>query len=83
MPAPGHSHATHGLRIVNARVPLCLLEGDFPDAGEGLALVDIDVANGAIAGIAPAGTRATGGRRHRPERWAGLDRSGRPAHAPR
>jgi len=56
MPTPGHGHATDGLRIANARVPLSLLEGDFPDAGEGLALVDIDVADGAIAAIAAAGT---------------------------
>jgi cytosine/creatinine deaminase len=58
MPTSERCHATDGLRVARARVPLCLLEGDFPDAGEGLALVDIDVANGAIAGIAPAGTGA-------------------------
>jgi cytosine/creatinine deaminase len=56
MPTPGHGHATDGLRITNARVPLCLLEDELADAGEGLALVDIDIANGAIAGIAAAGT---------------------------
>jgi cytosine/creatinine deaminase len=42
------------LRITEARVPLCLLEGDFADAGEGLALVDIEIAQGRIARVEPA-----------------------------
>jgi cytosine/creatinine deaminase len=42
------------LRITDARVPLCLLEGDFADAGEGLALVDIEIAQGRIARVEPA-----------------------------
>jgi cytosine/creatinine deaminase len=47
------------LRITNARVPLCLLEGDFADAGEQLAPVDLDVAGGRIAGISAAGSALT------------------------
>ena len=43
------------LRIANARVPLCLLEGDFADAGEQLALVDLDIESDRIAGISVAG----------------------------
>ena len=43
------------LRIANARVPLCLLEGDFADAGEQLALVDLDIEGDRIAGISVAG----------------------------
>jgi cytosine/creatinine deaminase len=43
------------LRIANARVPLCLLEGDFADAGEQVALVDLDVADGRVSGIGVAG----------------------------
>jgi cytosine deaminase len=43
------------LRIANARVPLCLLDGAFPDAGEQVALVDLDVADGRVSGISPAG----------------------------
>jgi cytosine deaminase len=43
------------LTITDARVPLCLLEGGFADAGEGLARVDIEIAEGRIAGVAPAG----------------------------
>ena len=43
------------LRIANARVPLCLLEGDFVDAGEQLALVDLDIEGDRIAGISVAG----------------------------
>ncbi|HET9272895.1 MAG TPA: cytosine deaminase, partial [Methyloceanibacter sp.] len=54
MPAPGPGHATDGLRIASARVPLCLLEGDFADAGEGLALVDIDIADGRITAVRAA-----------------------------
>ena len=48
----------HGrLRITNARVPLCLLDGDFADAGDQLALVDLDVEDGRIARIGAAGSR--------------------------
>jgi cytosine deaminase len=43
------------LRVRAARVPLCLLEGDFADAGDGLALVDIDIRDGRITAV-----RATG-----------------------
>jgi cytosine/creatinine deaminase len=42
------------LRITDARVPLCLLDGAFADAGEELALVDIAIADGRIAGLNPA-----------------------------
>jgi cytosine deaminase len=45
------------LRIANARVPLSLLEGDFADVGDQLALVDLDVENGRIARISRAGSR--------------------------
>ena len=44
-------------RLANARVPLCLLDpapAGIGDAGDGLALVDIDIADGAIAALAPA-----------------------------
>jgi cytosine/creatinine deaminase len=44
------------LRIANARVPLCLLDGDFTDAGSQLALVDLDIESGRVAGISAAGT---------------------------
>jgi cytosine/creatinine deaminase len=44
------------LRIVNARVPLCLLDGDFADAGSRLALVDLDIESGRVAGISAAGS---------------------------
>jgi cytosine deaminase len=44
------------LRIANARVPLCLLEGHFADAGEQLALVDLDLEDGRISGINVAGS---------------------------
>ena len=44
------------LRIANARVPLCLLDGDFADHGEQLALVDLDLDGGRIAGISAAGS---------------------------
>ncbi len=43
------------LRIANARVPLCLLDGGFADAGEGLARVDIEVVDGRISSVVPAG----------------------------
>jgi cytosine deaminase len=43
------------LRITNARVPLCLLEAKLADAGEGLALVDIDIAGERIVRVTPAG----------------------------
>jgi cytosine/creatinine deaminase len=46
----------HRLTITDARVPLCLLEGGFADACEGLARVDIDIADGRIAGLHPAAT---------------------------
>ena len=42
------------LRIANARVPLCLLEGEAIDAGEQLALVDLDLEGGRITGISMA-----------------------------
>jgi len=58
MPMQGHGHATNALRIANARVPLCLLEGEFADLGEGLALVDIEVADGAIAAVTAVGTKS-------------------------
>ncbi len=45
------------LRIRDARAPLCLLEGDFADAGDGLALVDIDIGDGRIIAIRPAGSK--------------------------
>ena len=42
------------LRISDARVPLCLLEGRFADRGEGRGRVDIEIADGRIAGLSPA-----------------------------
>jgi cytosine/creatinine deaminase len=51
MPAAGR------LQIADARVPLCLLEGPFADAGEGLARVDIEIAGGRIVGVQPAGSQ--------------------------
>jgi cytosine deaminase len=57
MPAPERGRATGGLRIANARVPFCLLEGRFADAGEGLALVDIDIADGRIAAVSAASSK--------------------------
>jgi cytosine deaminase len=47
------------LRIANAGVPLCLIEGGFADAGEQLAAVDIDLAGGRISGISSAGSDPT------------------------
>jgi cytosine deaminase len=44
------------LRIANARVPLGLLERDHNDAGEQLAHVDIDIADGRILAIGRAGS---------------------------
>jgi cytosine/creatinine deaminase len=44
------------LRIANARVPLCLLDGDFTDAGEQLTLLDLDIEEGRIAAIHAAGS---------------------------
>ena len=58
------------LRIANARVPLCVLEGDFADAGEQLALVDLDIVDGRIARIGAAGHEAA------PEDAAVLDQDG-------
>jgi cytosine deaminase len=49
--------ATHALKITNASVPVCLLEGDFTDAGDGLARVDIGIEDGRIVAVRPAGTR--------------------------
>ena len=40
----------------NARVPLCLLDGDFADAGAQLALVDLDIEDGRVTGISAAGS---------------------------
>ena len=52
------------LWLTNARVPLCLLDGEFADAGDGLARVDIDIADGRVveisaaeAKVPPAGAR--------------------------
>ena len=47
------------LRITDARVPLCLLDGGFADVGEGLARVDIDIADGRIAALHPAPAEMT------------------------
>lgn len=58
------------LRIANARVPLCLLDGAFADAGEQLALVDLDIADGRIAAISAAGSEPG------PERAGLLDQDG-------
>jgi cytosine/creatinine deaminase len=44
------------LRIAKARVPLCLLDGDFADAGSQLALVDLDIESGRMAAISAAGS---------------------------
>jgi cytosine/creatinine deaminase len=44
------------LRIANARVPLCLLDGDFADAGNQLALVDLNIEDGRIVGMSTAGS---------------------------
>ncbi len=46
------------LWVTDARVPRCLLDERFPDAGEGLALVDIALAVGRIAAIRGAGSEA-------------------------
>jgi cytosine deaminase len=56
MPAAAEACAMPRLRISDARVPLCLLDGSFEDAGEGLARVDIDVAQGKIAAVHAAGS---------------------------
>jgi cytosine/creatinine deaminase len=37
-------------------VPLCLLDGDFADAGSQLALVDLDIESGRVTGISAAGS---------------------------
>ena len=42
------------LWVTGAQVPLCLLDEHLSDAGEGLALVDIEVADDLIAAIRPA-----------------------------
>jgi cytosine deaminase len=44
--------------IIDARVPLCLLDEGFADAGDGLALVDIALADGRIAAVEAAGGTA-------------------------
>jgi cytosine/creatinine deaminase len=44
------------LRIANARVPRCVLDGDFADAGAQLALVDLDIEGGGVTGISAAGS---------------------------
>ncbi|MDH3771903.1 MAG: cytosine deaminase, partial [Nitrospirota bacterium] len=44
------------LRIRDARVPLCLVDNAFPDVDDGLARVDLDLSDGRIAAIHPAGT---------------------------
>jgi cytosine deaminase len=44
------------LRIAGGRVPLCLLDGEFADAGERLALVDLDIEDGRVARISAAGS---------------------------
>jgi cytosine/creatinine deaminase len=49
-------------RLAHARVPVSLLEaGPVPTDPDGLALVDIDIADGRIAGIAPACTNPARG----------------------
>ncbi len=50
--------AADRLWITDARVPLGLLEGEFGDAGEGLARVDIELAGGQIARVGAAGSQA-------------------------
>jgi cytosine deaminase len=47
-------------RILNARVPHCLLEGGTLPDSEGWSLVDIDIAEGTIAALSPAGEGAMG-----------------------
>lgn len=50
--------------LANARVPLCLLDpapGGLVDGGDGLALADIDIADGRIVAIRPAGGSAVAG----------------------
>ena len=44
------------LRIADARVPLCLLDGDFADAGGQLALVDLDIEGRRVTGISAVGS---------------------------
>ena len=47
-------------RLTNARVPLCLLDplpAAVGEAAEGLALVDIEIQDGKVSAIAPAGSR--------------------------
>src|SRR5690606_21174498 len=47
--------------IANATVPavLCEAEGPLPDAGDGLIRADIEIRNGAIAGLAAPADAAT------------------------
>jgi len=64
------------LEITDARVPVCLLEGAFADAGEGLARLDIEIADGRIAGLHPAATEARRKRAALPEGAALLEQEG-------
>ena len=50
-------------RLANARVPRCLIDpapAGLSDGGDGLALVDIDIEDGAISAIAPASGHGDG-----------------------
>ncbi len=62
--------AANRLSIADARVPLCLLDGAFEDAGEGLARVDIEIAGGRIVGVQPTGSQP------QPAAVAAIDRAG-------
>jgi cytosine deaminase len=47
-------------RLARARVPVCLADAPLKGDADGLTLVDISVADGRIAAIAPAGAPTTG-----------------------
>ncbi|HSA80756.1 MAG TPA: cytosine deaminase [Geminicoccaceae bacterium] len=64
------------LRITDARVPLCLVEGEFADAGEGLARVDIEIADRRIAGLRPAAAEVNPGSATVPDGAARIDQDG-------
>ncbi|MEE8272806.1 MAG: cytosine deaminase [Alphaproteobacteria bacterium] len=48
------------LWLTDARVPVCLLDGDVAADGDGLARVDVAIADGRIAAVAPAGATRSG-----------------------
>jgi cytosine deaminase len=62
------------LWITEARVPLCLLDEGLADAGEGLALVDLEIADGRIATVGETATLRAGPALHQDggQVWPGL-----------